>query len=187
MFAHSARASADGMQAFVSYRDLGVVTRDISGVTDPTFVSHTVYPPFSDGDAHSLVPYSVYLTFLDPPPAPESACRERAQDRLAARLGAAAVVHDVIADVTSPQQLDVTDVRIPVLHRSCHRAASSWPDGHARGDPSLLGPPAGGSQSSGASSSALTDSSASRTASPGCDRGPDGLGGGLRDRGRTAG
>jgi hypothetical protein len=58
MFAHSARASADGMEAFVSYWDLGVVTLDISDVTNPTFVSHTVYPADADGEAHSLVPYS---------------------------------------------------------------------------------------------------------------------------------
>ncbi|HET8526246.1 MAG TPA: hypothetical protein VFM81_06360 [Actinomycetota bacterium] len=57
-FAHSARASANGMQAFVSYWDLGVVTLDISDVTDPTFVSHTTYQADADGDAHSLVPYS---------------------------------------------------------------------------------------------------------------------------------
>lgn len=58
MFAHSARASADGMEAFVSYWDLGVVTLDISDVTNPTFVSRTVYPAEADGDTHSLVPYS---------------------------------------------------------------------------------------------------------------------------------
>jgi hypothetical protein len=57
-FAHSARASANGTEAFVSYWDLGVVTLDISDVTDPTFVSHTLYAPSADGDAHSLVPYS---------------------------------------------------------------------------------------------------------------------------------
>ena len=58
-FAHSARASADGMEAFVSYWDLGVVVLDISDPADPTFVSRTVYPANADGDAHSLVPYSV--------------------------------------------------------------------------------------------------------------------------------
>lgn len=194
-FAHSARSSADGTQAFVSYWDLGIVTLDISDVTNPTFVSHTVYPPYSDGDAHSLVPYSVggrdllltndedfdtrspakiryarapagegsespfaaplwsepnhrlgrrtvrpvgegcsaadyrglnvdgriavpktYLTLFDPPPVREPACRERKQDRVANRLGAAAVVHDVFSQATNPQFFDVTDVPIPVLY-----------------------------------------------------------------------
>jgi len=54
-FAHSARASADGMEAFVSYWDLGVVTLDISDVTNPMFVSHTTYQADADGDAHSLL------------------------------------------------------------------------------------------------------------------------------------
>ncbi len=59
MFDHSARASADGTQAFVSYWDLGVVTLDITDVANPTLVSRTLYPPDADGDTHSLVPYSV--------------------------------------------------------------------------------------------------------------------------------
>ena len=58
MFAHSARASSDGTRAYVSFWDLGVVTLDITDVTDPTLVSQTLYPAGSDGDAHSVVPYS---------------------------------------------------------------------------------------------------------------------------------
>ena len=58
MFDHSARASADGTQAFVSYWDLGVVTLDITDVTNPTLVSRTQYSSDVDGDTHSLVPYS---------------------------------------------------------------------------------------------------------------------------------
>jgi hypothetical protein len=57
-FGHSARASSDGMEAFVSYWDLGVVTLDISDVTNPTLVSRTTFAADADGDAHSLVPYS---------------------------------------------------------------------------------------------------------------------------------
>jgi hypothetical protein len=58
MFAHSARASADGTEAYVSYWDLGVLTLDITDVTDPTLVSRTQFPADADGDAHSVVPYS---------------------------------------------------------------------------------------------------------------------------------
>ena len=56
-FGHSARASSDGMEALVSYWDLGVVTLDISDVTNPTLVSRTTFAADADGDAHSLVPY----------------------------------------------------------------------------------------------------------------------------------
>jgi hypothetical protein len=56
-----------------------------------------------------------FTTFFDVPPEPEPACRERKQDRVAGRLGAAAVVHDVRSETTSPQWFDETDVDIPVL------------------------------------------------------------------------
>ncbi len=56
-FAHSARASADGMKAYVSYWDLGVLTFDISDVTNPTLVSRTQYAADVDGDAHSVSEY----------------------------------------------------------------------------------------------------------------------------------
>ena len=58
MFAHSARASEDGNQAFISYWDLGLVTLDITDVTDPTMVTRTQYAPTDDGELHSVVPYS---------------------------------------------------------------------------------------------------------------------------------
>ncbi len=58
-FDHSVRASADGMKAYVSYWDLGVLTLDISDVTNPRLVSRTRYSPIADGDAHSV---SVYRT-----------------------------------------------------------------------------------------------------------------------------
>jgi len=57
-FAHSARASADGLQAYVSYWDLGVLTLDISDVTSPTLVTRTRYDADDDGDAHSVAPYT---------------------------------------------------------------------------------------------------------------------------------
>ncbi len=56
-FDHSVRASADGMRAYVSYWDLGVLTLDISDVTQPRLVSRTRFPPSADGDAHSVSIY----------------------------------------------------------------------------------------------------------------------------------
>jgi hypothetical protein len=57
MFGHSARASADGTKAYVSYWDLGVLTLDITDVTNPVLVSRTMYKPDDDGDGHSVAIY----------------------------------------------------------------------------------------------------------------------------------
>jgi hypothetical protein len=57
MFGHSARASADGTKAYVSYWDLGVLTFDISDVTHPVLLSRTLYRPTADGDSHSMTPF----------------------------------------------------------------------------------------------------------------------------------
>lgn len=57
MFDHSARASADGTKAYVSYWDLGVLTLDITDVTNPTLLSRTEYAPDADGEAHSVSEY----------------------------------------------------------------------------------------------------------------------------------
>lgn len=65
MFDHSARASADGTKAYVSYWDLGVLTLDISDITNPTLLSRTMYPADADGDAHSVAVYQgTSTTFL---------------------------------------------------------------------------------------------------------------------------
>jgi hypothetical protein len=56
-FGHSARASADGTKAYVSYWDIGVLTFDISDVTNPLLLSRTQFKPNADGDAHSMTPY----------------------------------------------------------------------------------------------------------------------------------
>jgi len=56
-FDHSVRASANGMRAYVSYWDLGVLTLDISDVTRPRLVTRTRYSPVADGDAHSVSIY----------------------------------------------------------------------------------------------------------------------------------
>ena len=64
-FDHSARASADGTKAYVSYWDLGVLTLDISDVTNPTLVGQTHYPVGADGDGHSVSFYqSTSRSFL---------------------------------------------------------------------------------------------------------------------------
>jgi hypothetical protein len=211
MFDHSARASADGTEAYVSYWDLGVLTLDITDVTNPALVSRTQFTADADGDAHSVVPYSVggrdfllqndedfdsrspahvvvdgslagvatespfapalfssprhrvtgrtvrprgegcsvsdyrglrvdgriavpktRFPFFDTPPGPEPACRARRQDRIANRLGAAAVVHDFISDATSPQWFDATDVPIPVLFTDHATARAMVLEGRAR-------------------------------------------------------
>jgi hypothetical protein len=56
-FDHSARASSDGTQVYLSYWDLGVLTLDISDPTDPQLVEQTNYPADADGEGHSVVPY----------------------------------------------------------------------------------------------------------------------------------
>ena len=207
---HSARASEDGTQAFVSYWDLGVLTLDITDVTNPALVSRTQYPFDADGDAHSVIPYSVggrefllandedfdprspariLVAGSEPSAAPESsfskplwsmpnhrlngrtvrpqgqgcrasdyaglrvegkiavpktfltydahdaerrACGERRQDRVASRLGAAAIVHDVISDTVSPQWGGATDVKVPVLYTDHATAIDMVQQGRAR-------------------------------------------------------
>lgn len=56
-FGHGVRASADGTRAYASYWDLGVLTLDITDVTNPTLVGRTQYERGADGDAHSMTPY----------------------------------------------------------------------------------------------------------------------------------
>lgn len=57
MFVHSVRAADGGLTAYVSHWDGGVVKVDISNLANLQTVGHTVYPPGSDGDAHSMTPY----------------------------------------------------------------------------------------------------------------------------------
>jgi hypothetical protein len=61
MFDHSVRASANGLKAYVSYWDLGVLTLDISDVTNPVLLARTHYAPDDDGDAHSVSKYRGFL------------------------------------------------------------------------------------------------------------------------------
>jgi hypothetical protein len=55
---HSARASADGTKAYVSYWDLGVLTFDIGDPANPELLTRTRYESWEEGNAHSLTPYS---------------------------------------------------------------------------------------------------------------------------------
>jgi hypothetical protein len=199
MFGHSARASADGTKAYVSYWDLGVLTFDITDVTNPVLLTRTRYKPWEDGDAHSMTPYegshgSFILQndedfdpttpadiryglrkhgigtespgatplWLEPghqvvgrvvraagegcspddypaatagniavartpfpffdPAGDEPECLMQDQDAAAEAAGAAALVHDFIAENTSPQWFDFGSVDIPVLFTD-HRTA----------------------------------------------------------------
>ncbi|HSE80748.1 MAG TPA: hypothetical protein VLA87_03510 [Gaiellaceae bacterium] len=58
MLGHSARASADGTKAYVSYWDLGVLTFDIIDPANPVLLTRTRYEPWDEGNAHSLTPYT---------------------------------------------------------------------------------------------------------------------------------
>jgi hypothetical protein len=194
MFGHSARASADGTKAYASYWDLGVLTFDISDVTDPVLLTKTTYEEWEDGDAHSMTPYRtkhgrelilqndedfapktpadirygkhasglanegfasppiwnerrhrisgdvveaanqgcsvsdypagtagkiavVYtpVPFFDPGGGDEPACLHQEQEAAAAAAGAMAVVHDFVAENTSPQWFDFAPIDIFVL------------------------------------------------------------------------
>jgi hypothetical protein len=54
---HSARAADDGMTAYLSYWDGGILKLDISDPTAPQLVGRTTYPFDADGDGHSLTLY----------------------------------------------------------------------------------------------------------------------------------
>jgi hypothetical protein len=58
-FAHSVRAADDGMTAYVSYWDGGVLRFDISDPSSPLLIGRTRYPIDADGEAHSMTPYDV--------------------------------------------------------------------------------------------------------------------------------
>jgi len=69
---HSARASADGMKAYVSYWDLGVLTFDISDISNPVLLTRTTYESWEDGDAHSMTPYRRFILQNDEDFSPET-------------------------------------------------------------------------------------------------------------------
>lgn len=211
-FAHSARASADGTNAYVSYWDLGVITLDITDVTDPVLISRTQYDPEVDGDAHSVAEYQgedglfllqndedfdprspVEIRFrngegvgnesalaapiwlqpghrvkarvvaaanegceavdypadtagkivavrtlfpffdpgFDPSADPFPLCSAADQELAAAAAGAAAIVHDFIAEATSPQFFEFAEVDIPVVYTDHATAQAMTASGRA--------------------------------------------------------
>ena len=214
MFGHSARASADGTKAYVSYWDLGVLTFDISDVDEPgARRTRTMYEPWEDGDAHSMTPYRRARPRVHPPERrglrPEDTrrdplhrhgagigierpgetsdlararaqdlrrCREAAnqgcgaattrrdgrarsrsstrrsrsstraagtsrsapqqeQEAAAEAAGAVAVVHDFVAENTSPQWFDFGEVDISVLFTDHETAHGMVEAGKARSRP----------------------------------------------------
>ncbi len=54
IYAHSARASADGMRAYISYWDAGVMILDLTDPAVPQLVGRTRFPPDAEGNAHSV-------------------------------------------------------------------------------------------------------------------------------------
>jgi hypothetical protein len=56
-YAHSVRAADDGMTAYVSYWDSGVLKFDISNPSEPQLLARTQFGVEDDGDAHSMTPY----------------------------------------------------------------------------------------------------------------------------------
>ena len=193
MFGHSARASEDGMKAYVSYWDLGVLTFDISDPSNPVLLTRTKFEEWEDGDAHSMTPYEnkrgkrfilqndedlsprtpAEIRYgrrgegigVETPGAPplwlerkhkvaapvvmaanqgcavadypagtagkiavaytpfpffdesgdEPLCLQQEQEAAAEAAGAAALVHDFVAENTTPQWFDFGEVGIPVL------------------------------------------------------------------------
>lgn len=58
-YGHSVRAADNGMTAYVSYWDGGILKFDISDPANPMFLGRTIYPAGSSGDGHSMTPYDV--------------------------------------------------------------------------------------------------------------------------------
>lgn len=56
-FDHSVRATDNGMTAYVSYWDGGVLKFDISDPANPVLLARTTYPFDADGDGHSMALY----------------------------------------------------------------------------------------------------------------------------------
>ncbi|MDH4111314.1 MAG: hypothetical protein OEV60_01365 [Actinomycetota bacterium] len=59
VFAHSVRVADEGMTAYVSYWDAGVVKLDITDAASPVVAGRTRYKAGADGDAHSMFPLDV--------------------------------------------------------------------------------------------------------------------------------
>jgi len=62
VYAHSVRAADEGMTAYVSYWDAGVVKLDISDPSAPAVAGRTQFEAGDDGEAHSMFPLDVGST-----------------------------------------------------------------------------------------------------------------------------
>ena len=58
IYDHSARASADGRRAYLSYWDAGVIVLDISEPTAPRVIGQFTYPPDEEGSTHSVAEFA---------------------------------------------------------------------------------------------------------------------------------
>ncbi|HLH25469.1 MAG TPA: PA domain-containing protein [Chloroflexota bacterium] len=54
VYAHGAHASPDGMRAYVSYWDAGVMIFDLTDPSAPVLLGRTSFPPDAEGNAHSV-------------------------------------------------------------------------------------------------------------------------------------
>ena len=76
IYAHSVRDADQGMTAYVSYWDAGILKLDISDPESPTFVGRTFFEVGDSGDAHSMYPLDVngtrYIIENDEDYAPDS-------------------------------------------------------------------------------------------------------------------
>jgi hypothetical protein len=61
-YAHSVRAADNGMTAYVSYWDGGILKFNIANPSAPVYLGRTIYPRGSSGDGHSMTPYDVGTT-----------------------------------------------------------------------------------------------------------------------------
>ena len=76
IYAHSVRDADQGMTAYVSYWDAGIVKLDISDPENPIFLGRTFYEVGDSGDGHSMFPLDVdgtrYIIQNDEDYAPDS-------------------------------------------------------------------------------------------------------------------
>jgi hypothetical protein len=86
--AHSVRAADDGMTAYASHWDAGVLKFDLADPANPVLVGRTTFDITEDGDAHSMTTYEVdgtryilqnneEVTALSPPVVTSSATGDR--------------------------------------------------------------------------------------------------------------
>lgn len=86
--AHNVRAADDGMTAYASHWDAGVLKFDLSDPANPVLLGRTTFDVTEDGDAHSMTTYEVAgtryilqnneeITALSPPVITSSATGER--------------------------------------------------------------------------------------------------------------